>query len=770
MALVPFTPLSLRVDPGIPQPAAADSDIADESTTNTTNNSNQVFTFRDRLSSMWQVVRSSDIQWGNTMNQTLGRLGKAALKAWGDSAHQAGKGPRAVATNIISLFGEEDDRVGNLAALQTELKILKDTIEKEDEKEVEIKKRIDLLALQTQCSRFMKYTLNKQTVEMQCVAFQRLVELTTMFPGLRLMLLRSEHIRPSKPTRLEGNISALWDRSHAGWSPDDIAEWRFWRSFAEMCLSEAQISSRIERCHISRVVQDHGKDGCLIGELSQVYQHCDAATEVMNALSIRYLGQIVALPKFWEQVKAADPARKDCSAVPHTTVDQLCVMMRKTLGDLESKGTKPLPFDYEGVDLLASNLLKGGIDILETVGEDFAPDYVGKWHSHFRMVVKHLRREWCKEYLPDSYHLAHKKIFKARISPGATETQGRAASNIDNENHVPAETEGTAAANVNDLFVASQNGHLDVVKFLIEHGADVNAENEDGCTSLYLASRNGRLEVVKFLIEHGANINASDNDGYTSLSIASANGHLDVVKFLIEHGADINAKDQDGHLTSLYVASANGHLDVVKFLIEHGANIGASNKDGWTSLYLASTYGRLKVVKFLIEHGADINASDKGGYTSLYVASANGHLEVVKFLIEHGADINAKTWDGYTSLAIASLNGHLDVVKFLIEHGADVNAKDKDGHTSLYIASQRGHRDIVKFLIEHGADTNAKNMDGQTSPLKSLVKKITSMLKLLNSPYMLTIIPETDGSTSLRIASDKRHVKFLVEKGVDGDV
>ncbi|KAJ7759534.1 ankyrin repeat-containing domain protein [Mycena metata] len=569
----------------------------------------------------------------------------AALKAWGDRAHQAGKGPRAVATNIISLFGEEDDRVGNLAAVQTKLKILKDTIEKEDEKEVEVKKKIDLLALETQCSRFMKYTLNKQTMEMQCVAFQRLVELTTMFPGLRLMLLRSEPIRPSKPTRLKENISTLWDRSHAGWSPDDIAEWRFWRSFAEMCLSEAQISLRIERCHIPQVVQDHGKDGCLIGELSQVYRHCDAATEVMNALSIRYLGQIVALAKFWEQVKAADPAHKDCSAAPHTTVDKLCVMMRKTLGDLESKGTKPLPFDYEGVDLLASTLLKGGTDILETVGEDFAPNYVGKWHSHFRMVVQLLRREWCKEYLPDSYNLAHEKIFKARISPGATETEGRAAANIDNEDtEVTAEMRNRpAAANIDNLSVASQNGQLDVVKFLIERGADVNASNKDGYTSLYLASERGHLGVVEFLIEHGADVNARNKDGYTSLHLVSRDGHLDIVKFLIEHGADINASTEGGY-TSLSMASENGHLEVVKFLIEHGADINASDKYGRTSLSIASRDGHLDVVKFLIE------PRRRNQCQPSKIACEEDHLDVVKFLLEKAANINARQTDGSTSL------------------------------------------------------------------------------------------------------------------------
>jgi len=137
--------------------------------------------------------------------------------------------------------------------------------------------------------------------------------------------------------------------------------------------------------------------------------------------------------------------------------------------------------------------------------------------------------------------------------------------------------------------------------------------------SLCWASKNGHLEVVKFLVEKGANVHT--NIDYPHC-LASENGHLEVVKFLVEKGADIHANDD----YALQLASGNGHLEVVKFLVEKGANIHVNNDD---VLRLASEYGRLEVVKFLVEKGADIHANND---CALYLASINGHLEVVKFL------------------------------------------------------------------------------------------------------------------------------------------
>ena len=96
--------------------------------------------------------------------------------------------------------------------------------------------------------------------------------------------------------------------------------------------------------------------------------------------------------------------------------------------------------------------------------------------------------------------------------------------------------------------------------WLIEHGADIHAENDD---ALCWAVENGHLNVVKCLVEHGANIHTRND--YV-LRHAADRGYLNVVKYLVEHGANIHTRND----IALRWAAKNGHLDVVKYLVEHG--------------------------------------------------------------------------------------------------------------------------------------------------------------------------------------------------------
>jgi ankyrin repeat protein len=84
------------------------------------------------------------------------------------------------------------------------------------------------------------------------------------------------------------------------------------------------------------------------------------------------------------------------------------------------------------------------------------------------------------------------------------------------------------------------------VKDLVEAGANVNAKENDGSTPLIIASQSGHLDIVKYLVEKGANVNAADVTGVTALMFSSKIGYLDIVKYLVEKGADINAKDKKG--------------------------------------------------------------------------------------------------------------------------------------------------------------------------------------------------------------------------------
>ena len=121
---------------------------------------------------------------------------------------------------------------------------------------------------------------------------------------------------------------------------------------------------------------------------------------------------------------------------------------------------------------------------------------------------------------------------------------------------------------------------------------------KDGFTSLYLVVEEGKLDVVKFLIEKGANVNAKCKNDYTPLCIAAEKGKLDVVKFLIEKGANVDKKNKNGW-TPLHVAAKEGILDVVKYLTENGANINAKTNDDKTPLYIAAKNGHSEVVDYL---------------------------------------------------------------------------------------------------------------------------------------------------------------------------
>ena len=89
-----------------------------------------------------------------------------------------------------------------------------------------------------------------------------------------------------------------------------------------------------------------------------------------------------------------------------------------------------------------------------------------------------------------------------------------------------------------------KNGDLETVKWLVKHGVDISACDEDGGTPLCYAARNGNLETIKWLVERGADISASDIWKRTPSNHAAANGHLETVKWLVERGADISASDK----------------------------------------------------------------------------------------------------------------------------------------------------------------------------------------------------------------------------------
>jgi ankyrin repeat protein len=133
-----------------------------------------------------------------------------------------------------------------------------------------------------------------------------------------------------------------------------------------------------------------------------------------------------------------------------------------------------------------------------------------------------------------------------------------------------------------------------VVRLLVDRGAAVDAQAPDGWTALLWASSSGHLEIVKYLVEHGAvaDIVASEQQ-ITPLFMASNNGHVRVVEYLLQLGAAVSPRAFNGG-TPLHYGVQNGHAEVARLLLDHDANIHATTTKGVAVIALAQSSGMLE--------------------------------------------------------------------------------------------------------------------------------------------------------------------------------
>ena len=291
----------------------------------------------------------------------------------------------------------------------------------------------------------------------------------------------------------------------------------------------------------------------------------------------------------------------------------------------------------------------------------------------------------------------------------------------------------------NPLHWASEYGHTEIVKVLLEAGAEVNTPDtlydEDDPyndrTSLHYAAYFGHKNVAKLLIDNGADVNVKDEDGETPLHDAAREGHKEIAKLLIDNGADVNVKDTFNK-TPLHVVAEDRrwttiwHTAIAELLITNGADVDAKTKyDNITPLHNAIRYEHTDMARELIKAGADVNAKDREWDTPLHLAAQKGNTELARLLIDKGADVNAKykndvngalnqvfSYSGFSVIATekygssplhrAADYGRTALAGLLIDKGADVKAKDDMFKTPLDLAEKSGHKNTVKLLTQNG--------------------------------------------------------------------
>jgi ankyrin repeat protein len=246
------------------------------------------------------------------------------------------------------------------------------------------------------------------------------------------------------------------------------------------------------------------------------------------------------------------------------------------------------------------------------------------------------------------------------------------------------------------LMVAAQNGQAKLATKLVrEYKANVHLKQKHSSwTALMEASENGSINIVKLLLEHGA-----DDLGW-ALVLAILNKHNDIIELLLEHGAQVDDKNWSLFLDQppLVVVVEKGDADIVKLLLEHGA------KEGIDSAMTYAINEHAEIAKILSGHGAQVD-EDWVDLPPLIKAAEKGDADIVQFLLKHGAK---KGIDQAITTAI--LGKHAEIVKILSERGAQVDEDMADFAPLLVEAIENEDADVVKMLLEHGANKGLECM------------------------------------------------------------
>jgi ankyrin repeat protein len=256
---------------------------------------------------------------------------------------------------------------------------------------------------------------------------------------------------------------------------------------------------------------------------------------------------------------------------------------------------------------------------------------------------------------------------------------------------------------------AIKNGNIQYIQNAIDNGMKINeALPNRRERAIHMAVRNGHVEVVRLLLDRSALIDKPDMDDYIPIHFAVNREHL------TEKENPMNEKQ----------------MDIAKLLIERGADLNKTNNSRDSPLDIAARNGDLEMVKLLVENGANIEKEYQRDDQPLHKASLNGHLDVVKYLIGEGAKINDPSNEGLfvSPLHEAVKGGHFDVVKYLVDNGANINAtnfaKDKPIHTMINLNIKPDYTKIAFFLMRKGLKDGTFQEEEATYGLEDVYKRI----------------------------------------------
>ncbi|HBC76472.1 MAG TPA: hypothetical protein DC017_16795 [Candidatus Wallbacteria bacterium] len=339
----------------------------------------------------------------------------------------------------------------------------------------------------------------------------------------------------------------------------------------------------------------------------------------------------------------------------------------------------------------------------------------------------------------------------------------------------------------------------DIMKFLLEKGADPNLGDVNGFTPLQRAVMSLGTREVNLLIDMKADVNLGNKEANTPLSWAVDRKNFDMVKLLVDRGARINDVRQGPcrRWTAVHEAAGAKNAEIMRYLISKGADLSKLDSDLQTPIFYAARAGDFEMVKLLVENGASAKVADCRGRSPIgeavrlgaadivsYLkdksaptaevcllndAIASGKLEYVEMFIGMVPDINASESFGASPVVEAIKSKNIEIVKLLIARGAVVDgAYHRNNDTPLHYAAKTADESICVLIASKFKDIDIRSLDRKTPLLWAVAHGITANAKFLISKGARTDVVNDDGNTLLHHAAmkcGKEMIDLLIASG-----
>jgi len=258
--------------------------------------------------------------------------------------------------------------------------------------------------------------------------------------------------------------------------------------------------------------------------------------------------------------------------------------------------------------------------------------------------------------------------------------------------------------------------HKPLIKILLERGANLNLQDNEGRSLLMLICLKGTEEQLNFLLSKGTvDVNQVDRSGNCALHNCIMKQRLSLIKALLTRD-DINVNLTNNKKESiLHLAVLTGKAAIVNLVLTTECDINLRDENNFCALYYAVVKENQAVIKTLVDRGAKLNETESNALSMRWMNSADdGNMRAINCMIAAGVNVEQTNRTGLSAILVATMGGQKNVLHALLAAGANINVVGDEGQTCVHIAAIKNDTELMQILIEGSADLNRVNQDNQT--------------------------------------------------------